>query len=212
MNDARLRESFATLPQGPVAHDGCPAPDRLWAAARGELARDERLAVLDHTTACAECALAWRLAGELVDAPARVSRKPRAVGVRWLVAAAALVIAVAGLQVLREPRLPPVYRAPMDAAVTSRLERDSQLPIEEFRLAWTPGPEGARCDVRVSDEDLAVVHRAIGVAATEVTVPPRAFDSFANGDRVLWQVDAVLPDGRPLPSETFSQRLVVAPR
>lgn len=212
MNDDPLKESFTTLPRGPVSRQDCPAPERVWAAARGELSRDACLAVLDHTSACAECALAWRLARELSTAPARTARGPWAQRARWLVAAAALVIALAGLDALRQPRTPPVYRAAEDGAVASRLERDAPLPIDEFRLAWTPGPEGARYDVRIADAGLTVVHRALGLTAAEVIVPKDALRSFGDGDRVLWQVDTILPDGRRVPSETFSQRLVAAPR
>ena len=57
--DERLRQALAAAPRG--HGDDCPDPDRLWAGAHGALQRDDLVELVDHVSACGECAHAWAI-------------------------------------------------------------------------------------------------------------------------------------------------------
>jgi hypothetical protein len=80
------------------------------------------------------------------------------------------------------------------------------LERDQFVLRWSPVP-GATYDLTVSDEDLAIVFVANGLTAPQARVPSGALDAYAAGRRLLWQVTAVLENGKRIKSTTFSATL-----
>lgn len=205
----------------PVADDmaecGGPASERIWAARHGELTIEERREVVDHVALCPQCAESWRLAGELgVDAPVadvlhgeqRVAqvlpfrRRGWAAGVRWVAAAAALVLAVGySYQSWREGPGAHV-RGEDGAALSSLIEEGQPLPRGAFELRWS-AVEGATYTVEVTDEELDLIDRAEGLLEPRYQVAaPRLVDLEA-GAKVFWQVEARRADGRAELSETF---------
>lgn len=94
---------------------GCPPPDRIWAAIALELTRKERVAIVDHSVACAACAEAWQMA---IALGAAASREPRDTVWRHTAvpARAAALLAAAAVVALM-----------IRATIPERLDR-SQLP------------------------------------------------------------------------------------
>ena len=81
------------------------------------------------------------------------------------------------------------------------------LSVREAVLRWSAGPEGARYDVRVTDTALRAIAGAAALSEPEYQVPLESLADLADGDRILWQVETVLPDGSRSTSETFSARI-----
>lgn len=75
MTDDELRAAFASLP--PDQAGPCPPAERLWDAIEGDLAVEERRAVVDHLSVCAGCAARWRSARRLGARPPSVARALR---------------------------------------------------------------------------------------------------------------------------------------
>jgi hypothetical protein len=211
----RLRAALRALAEGARPGEKCPPPERLWATLRAELPVDERREVIDHMASCPSCAEAWRLAVEIHPGPLPAAAPERR---SWpaslfaapssvpLAAAAALVVAIgAGLFVLREsgPPSKPGYREAGPSAIRSLVPEGESLPRDAFRLRWSPGPEGARYDVRVTSESLDTVASARGLTEPSYLVPESALASLPAGTRLLWQVQARLPDGERRDSPTF---------
>src|SRR5262249_18733624 len=153
--------ALRALGEGSRPGETCPPPERLWATLARELPPEERRDVIDHIAGCASCAEAWRLAVEIHPEP--LSTTPSA-SRTWLVrvfaptslvplaAAAALLLAVGGgLVLVQRPKTStPGYREAGPSPITSLLSEREPLSREAFRLRWSPGPEGARYDVRVT--------------------------------------------------------------
>jgi len=217
-NDDRIRELFAALPPDAAPSDACPEPERIWAAVRGELAGHAFRDIADHTIGCPHCTTAWRLARDVSEgsglareqAPARSgTRRP---GVAWwMAAAAAAVVAFVALTLeLRRPSEPaiqqPSYRSDVEEPVRSLVPEGERLPRDGFVLRWT-GPEGARYDLQVATEDLQILARTRGLDGTEYRVAEERLAGLEPGARIVWQVEAVLPDGSRLTSVSFAAEL-----
>jgi len=214
---SRLRRAFAISQPAP-APETCPAPEKIWEAVRGELPPGEVEAIVQHTAVCASCAEDWRLAGVLQTAEPAVSTAPAPAGVvrygPWqrvrtyvLAAAAMLAVAVVGIQVYQaqQPDQGAAgYREGQQDAIQSRIADGAPLPRDRFLLRWSaPAAAGATYDVEVSTEDLRVVSSAEDLRTPELQVPARAMAGLPVGSRLLWKVEADLPDGSHLSSPTF---------
>jgi hypothetical protein len=209
-----MRRAFAALAATAQPLDDCPEPARLWAAARGE-APDEIRDLIDHTASCPVCAEAWRLALRLEDAaPAggqSILRRPAVA--RWwpAAAAAALVVALVGGYQLREPASAPVptLRSGAESGLVSDLAEGAVLPRDAGVLAWhvEPAREGLRYAVQVTTDDLRPLVTSAELETPRFAVPASALAQLPPGARILWRVEAFLPDGRPLTSQTFSVRI-----
>jgi hypothetical protein len=217
-NDDRIRELFAALPPDAAPTEDCPEPERIWRAVRGELAGDAFRGIADHTIACPYCTNAWRLARDVASGAGLVREQEPARSVKtrpgvawWMAAAAAAVVAFVALTLeLRRPSHPtvgePAYRAGVEQAVRSLVPEGAKLPRERFVLRWT-GPEGARYDLQVATEELSVLVEARGLAETEHRVAPGRLAELEPGATIVWQVEAVLPDGSRLTSVSFAAEL-----
>jgi hypothetical protein len=131
---------------------------------------------------------------------------------RWLRygAAAAVVVLAVGLVVQRWPQrdvTAPAFRATSVHAIRSLLPDGGALPRAAFRLRWTPGPPGTGYAIRVTDETLSPIADAAGLDAPEFQVPEAALGRLAPGASVLWQVQAVFPDGTHVSSDTFLEHV-----
>ena len=210
MRDEALRAAFQAL--GESASGTCSEEDveRIWRAVSGDLTAAERRALVERMATDRALAEAWRVATELWSASQErsgveaVSPPGWTSSLKWLAAAAALVMAVTGAVVLwRAQPGGDVLRDQTPVAIQSLVPADGALPRDAFRLRWTGGPEGSRYEVRVTTEDLRLLTTAAGLTAPELVVTPAQLMGVAPGGRVLWQVDAVLPDGARLASPTF---------
>jgi hypothetical protein len=212
----RLQSRLAAPPHGAAASDDCADPDRIWLAARGELPWSETETLLDHAASCAACTVAWRMAREQARADgvslALESKAANAARWRWLRygAAAAVVVLAVGLVVQRWPQrdvTAPAFRATSVHAIRSSLPDGGALPRAAFRLRWSPGPPGTRYAIRVTDDKLSPIAEAAGLDAPEFQVSEAALGRLAPGASVLWQVQAVFPDGTRVSSDTFLGRV-----
>ena len=217
-NFARLRAAFQA-PAGPApAPETCPAPETIWAGVRGELQPQQMRDVLDHVASCAACAEDWRLAAEIEREASRAATAvPGKVIVgrfgQWrpLAAAAALaaglLIAVGVYQTGQIGPQEPTYREVEQTEVRSLLPEGQALPRQGAVLRWTPVPGATSYDVQVSTEDLQVVATAQGQTGTEYRIPESGLAGLTSGTKLLWQVDAVFPDGTRRSSPTFTTPL-----
>lgn len=199
--------------------------ERIWQAVRRELPAAERRAVVARVAADPAWAMAWRLAHALSDAAARteatvaplapvIALAPRRLerlrtrlahsGPVWGALAAVLLVVVGGVVVMeRRGDESARTRGKTDEALTSALPDAAALPRTAFTLRWTGVPQATLWSVQVSSEDLAVVHHVEGLKAREYAVPETVLAPLASGARVLWQVEAHLPDGSTRRSSTF---------
>lgn len=204
-DDDRLRQAFRALAEDAEPRGDCPDADRLWAAVHGELAPAETRELIEHTAGCPVCAEAWRLAaaagGEraVAEAPAEW----RGGGWRrWAAAVAAvLVVIVVGVELLDGPSAP-VERQPAEEAIRSLVPEGVPQPRDDLRLRWE-GPAGASYRLTVSTEDLRVIAAAERLSASEYQVSEEALAGLPAGSRLLWRVEASLPEGGTRASPTY---------
>nr|WP_255207688.1 hypothetical protein [Myxococcus sp. AM009] len=205
--------------------------DRIWRAVSGALPAEERRAVVERVAADPAWAAAWRLAHELNCASQRSSSDGRAGGqgararsdgggtrgergfrFAWsrplwgAVATAALVLVVVGVSLPENPDAPSL-RGRDAAGLVSCLPEDAPLRRQDCVLRWSGGTEDTRWSVRLSTEDLRLVHRADSLEQSEYRVPESVLAPLKAGTKLLWQVEARLPDGQVLRSTTFVNRL-----
>ena len=208
----RLREAFADRRPGAAGGGDRPDPSAVWDAVAGTGDAAERGALLDRTADDPELALEWRLARELQHALGsdRAEGAATTSGPRWrgaVALAAALVLAVTGAFLLLRPDSPSPYRDGEEPAVVLLLADGAALPIAGPRLRWR-GPEGASYDLSVVRQaDLVEIHRAEGVTASEAEIPRAALADLADGDVLLWRVEALLTDGSRVASTTRRLRV-----
>lgn len=79
-------------------------------------------------------------------------------------------------------------------------------PARDAVLRWSEVPGATSYNVTVLTPDLVVLHQAVGVSGRELRLP-EAVRQRAAGGGLLWNVDAVLPDGRTVASPTFDLQL-----
>lgn len=187
------------------AHEQHPGAEELYEAASGNLARERRLEIIDHVAKCAECTQAWKIALEVGAREAKVSVAQRP----WRFAMAASVILAVGLVtylVVPFDQGTPQYRDAVDpvAPVTAI---GSTLPRDQFVLRWSAGAAGTTYLVRLSTADLASLLVKSDITATELQVPSSVLANVKAGEELLWQVEAQLPDGRRVASQTYVVRV-----
>lgn len=213
--DDLLQRFRAAVPEGEGS--ACPPAEDFWAAAAGELPFERVRTLSDHSARCAQCAEAWRILGEVrresADPPAEAAstlrrlpaRRRSPVSVFVPLAIPALAAVAIFVAVRQEPQRPaPVERG--NGAVAMRALSPDLQPAREAVLRWSEVPGATSYNVTVLTPDLVVVHQAVGVSAREIQLP-EAVGRRAAGGGLLWNVDAVLTDGRTVASPTFEVRL-----
>jgi hypothetical protein len=210
VTDDGLRAALARRSERAVPTAACPEPSVLWDLAAGDLEAAPARAVAAHAVGCPACREALHLARE---AGAALSTTGTASGAAprsrtpWLAAAAILLVAAGTLLYVRRAERP----APPDFRDQETVRIEALGPIgpvpggAETVLRWTP-VEGARYDLTLAREDLEVLSVVRGIAAAEYTVPGDLLHRLPPGERLLWQVEAILADGRKIRSGTFSVR------
>lgn len=215
-----MRRGFAARPVV-AAGDECPVAADFFAAVQGELPPARVAELADHALRCPACAEAWRIAVDafptrnaasspnaVLGATVRRSFTPQWIG---LAAAAVVVLAVGvvwqqspGFGIAREP----VYRDDAAAAAV-RLEQDATLPRDRFVLRWHAPADlsGVRYTVRLLRADLAPLHVVEALAETRYAVPVDKLADVADGETVIWQVEARGDDGRVRTSATAEVRV-----
>jgi hypothetical protein len=213
----RLSRAFAAREQSRPQHD-CPDADELFEAAAGTLQTERRLAIIDHVSRCAECTQAWRLASELGVRPVAAASaamggpipqaRSASMRIRRFAFAASAIVAVGLVTYLVVPvdNGTPQYRDVVDPLAPVS-QTPGSLPRDRFVLRWSPGPQGTTYSVRLSTADLAPIPVRSEVATTELTVPTELLANVKPGQDLLWQVEARLPNGRRVVSETYAVRL-----
>jgi hypothetical protein len=207
-----MQEAFLARAAADPPGEGCPDPERVWAAAQGELGAGEMRSLLDHAAGCGACAQAWQLARELSAAPAEgslASTRPRArSAATWIgvaAAAAALLLLAVALPLLRSGGEPaaPVYRAAGREPVRSLLPEEVPLEREGCVLRWTPGPAGSRYQLELAGESHGLLPAPPLLDEPSYAVPPAHLEPLAPGERLLWRVTVVGPEGYETASMTF---------
>jgi hypothetical protein len=199
----------------------CPPAEDFWAAAAGELPFERVLTLVDHGARCARCADAWsiladvrRAAAGTTDAPAPIqplAGQP-AHARRWrprsfMPPLALSAVVAAGLWVVLRPTTPqPPSVERGTAAPTVQARSPAVQPAAGAVLRWSEVPGASSYNVTVLTPDLVVVHQALGLSASELRLPEGVARRAAGGE-LLWNVDAVLKDGRTVASPTFEVRL-----
>jgi hypothetical protein len=185
--------------------------DRLWRAVTSEASPEERREVVDRVARDPSWGLAWRLAHELWTA-SREKTTPRRFARAWssglglsALAAALLATLGVGLWIAQGPT-PATHREPTALGVESLVPPDTPLPRRDPVLRWT-GPPGATYVVRITSEDLLRVHATPDLTATEYSLPVEFTSGLPAGARVVWQVEARLPGGGTVRSDTFVSTL-----
>jgi hypothetical protein len=208
-SDDTLRGALAEWAE--IAGDGreCPDAERLVLSASGDLAPGGDEDVILHIARCTACAAAWRIArgvegGATVRPPVAQSRFAQARWYAWAAAAVIVVLVAGGLLVLTPERAPaPVYREQGDEILRSFTPEDQPLSRDRFVLRWSPGPEGTVYDILVTSHRMDRLIQRNGLEETQFVVPESALDGVDPGSRLMWQVTALLPDGRRIQSRTF---------
>lgn len=200
----------------------CPPAEDFWAAAAGELPFERVSALVDHGAGCVRCAEAWSIladvrraaSGSAADpaatAPQSPVGRPPAPRRRWARPLASLGLSAgvaAGLWLALRPAppgAPPVERG--TAAPAVRATSPAVQPATGAVLRWSEVPGARSYNVTVLTQDLVVVHQALGLSTSELSLP-EGIARRASGGGLLWNVDAVLEDGRTVASPTFEVQL-----
>lgn len=124
--------------------------------------------------------------------------------------AATVVVLVGTVVVVQRQQAhvdPTIMRGGAAEAIASQVPEATALPRSQVVLRWSGVPQAVSWSVQVSSEDLKVFHRAERLASREYTVPADVLAELPAGARILWQVEARLPDGSVQRSSTFVNRL-----
>jgi len=205
-----LQQAFTSIPAGARCED-CPEPDVLWAAVNLELPAKERRRIVQHAAVCSACAEDWRVTWKLSQEQRRSEDPSNGEVIRgpWTrfqdawpqVAAAALVVLAVGVGGLVFHQAPESrFRGESDRTVRGTTLGKLQLLVPEGSvvakdqviLKWTPGPEGAQYDVKVTSPEGDLLYTASDLTTTFVEVPAK---NLASVDEIYWQVQWIGPMG-----------------
>ncbi len=217
----RLRDALERLDRRPRPTQDCPPGEVLLAAVRAELDPERMRAVGAHAVECDPCGEGWRMARGIASgripqpeaaappAPERGFAPPIVPSPsfgRWGVGvSAAALAAVASLLLVG----PPAGEAPgsdapaVEEPIVSRLDAARPLPRQRFVLRWS-GPEEARYRIRVATQDMRPLVTSLEIRTREYRINPQVLEGVAPGAVIVWQVTALMPDGREVLSPHFT--------
>jgi len=201
-----LESAFASMADDGRSTDPCPDAATIWDAVRGTSPAAERRTIIDHLASCGPCSEAWRIALAAGAAERRPAETRRGTARSWLAAAAVLIGATA-LWTVTRPTGTTEYRQGPRQEIVSLVPAGASLPRSDFRLRWSPLGSGAIYRLRVATEGLDVLASIPNLSATEHVVPAEALAVVDKGATIVWQVEAVLPDGRHVSSASFTARI-----
>lgn len=200
MNDSSLHDLWSRSTAGRAAPH--PSREQLVGLADGSLAAADRDQVIDHLTACSDCAVLVKTLREQHSALAEVAsrRAPPAWGLRAAAVLVGAALLVGALLIMQSPReRAPVLRSePETSGLTALVEDDVSLPRDRFVLRWSAPPEARTFTVTLLTTGLAVVHRATGIEAHQYQIPAGALAKIGPGTRLLWTVETVTTSGQRL--------------
>lgn len=204
-----LRHEFQRS-QAASVDEPCPPPEELWALTRGELPPQSMSRVTLHSSRCARCGAALRIALEMGEQLVPAVAVPRALPRRRLAFGLGLAAAIAATVVF-VPRLRPVdtglyERGGAEDGVRSLLP-STPRPRSKLVLEWSAYPGALRYQVTLASADLHVLFQKQGVTGTRVEVPEAALTSVPPGAQLIWEVEAILADGRAIRSPAFDLTL-----
>ncbi|MEL7059100.1 MAG: hypothetical protein AAGN46_03625 [Acidobacteriota bacterium] len=200
-------------------------PDRLWAAAAGELEAEETAELAQRAIDNPDDALAWRLAVELQEAaraetasptqsagdvvaferPVRPSRRVP----MWGAALAALLALALGLGVLMERGGTPSQDVMRGDVATSIVASDgAMLSLADPVLRWQAPEAAGPFRVVVTTDTFEPLLSRPAVEAMELRLPDEVLARLQPGDRLLWSVGGAVA-GTPTRS-TFESEIVAA--
>ena len=201
----RLQTAFAALDEN-LRAEGCPDPASIWDAVHARLNPSRIRQVIEHTAGCPSCASDWRVAMRSVTPSTAGGSR----GWPRVAAVAAILLAGFVFGVSRfgdSAPATPVYRTNIESAILSLLPPDESISRGEAVLRWSELGAGALYDVEVGTLELTPLAAARDLEGTEFVIPARALEPVADGESIVWQVEATLPDGRHVTSEAFISRL-----
>jgi hypothetical protein len=123
-----------------------------------------------------------------------------------LAAAAALVVAVAGITLIERPEPVPdgrVFRQGEGLAIRSLVPAGEVLSHRHCVLIWTGAAWGSTYDLEILTEDYQLVANPTGLTLPAYRVPERALSGLPSPTTLYWQVRVTTPAGRVQASETF---------
>ncbi len=212
---AALRQAFLAATDATVAGPTCPSAGEIWDAAHAEVPAARAREIVHHVATCSACTADWRLAMGIADsavgAPEPVVRRTHP-AVLWVkLAGAAAVLATIGWLGLRGPGVPtplPVFReAPDTTTIRSLVPEDQPLARAGAVLRWSPAGPGAVYTVELSADDLTPLHTEHGLTTTELPISDEVLARVGVGGKLVWSVEARLPDGSRVRSGAFVHRV-----
>lgn len=231
--DSRMREAFARLDGEP----GEPVdPETLWAVMRGKADPDTVAEIAERLRDDPALREEWALAQSFADAAEReetetetgVNVVARAVEPEpseeakpapaanagsyrtWLVVAAVAAAVLLAVLLTRKDRVdyqddPRQMREGdaegIKALVTGKISRSAPV------LRWSAVENAKHYKLSVTTQALEPVFERAGLTKTELEVPVDALAPVPVGAKLLWRVEASMPDGTKRRSTTFTVEL-----
>ncbi len=189
MSDEMLGELYRRMlaRSRPSGRDDCPSPEALRAVAEREATAEERLGIMEHVSACADCQRELALLGQVADT---VRRSRRPMPAWWLAAAASVVLAfLGGRTLLTRNGEEPVVRG--EAPRVTLVSPSGAVGAgSAAALVWRAVPNAARYEVEVLGPEAELVQSA----TVRDTVVPLG-GGLEPGVEYRWRVTAVRGDG-----------------
>lgn len=226
LDDETLREAFASLAEDAECKEDCHDPERIRAAVQGDLPVGERHEIVDHIATCPACAETWRVAHAVFGGPAPVPfvdrlrpwlQSPRVYQLGLAGAAVLiLVLAVPGVRLPDFLGVPGPPMAPSGAVaqfrgeITTTITADQALLREDCRLSWSIDTDAEVQGVLytlwidIGDELSKTVR---GLEKPEYVIGENDLEDVASGEFLSWSVEAIVPGGERILSDTFETRL-----
>lgn len=218
----RLRRAFAADDRGPLTDGRCPDPEEIWEASHGDSNPQHSRRIVAHFAQCPSCAAEWRMAMQdrpsisverdeftsAVETTAEPHGRRHWVGVA---AAAAIVLGLGGAvlfqAVIDRPAAPPTFRSGKTIEIRSLVPESETLRRDSCLLSWSSAGDGSSYDIEITRETLETIVTERSLETNEYRVPPDALALVPQGGKIVWRVEARLPDGRRITSGAFIHRL-----